>query len=731
MFLLLNLSVFLSAFLLFLIQPMIANMLMPKVGGSPNIWNACMVFFQVSLLVGYFYSYLITQKLSLKRQTYLHTFLLCLGLFFINFNFQTIYLPLDNPVLEILFLMLQRIAFPFILLSTTSPLLQRWLSLSDSPYKKVPYSLYVCSNVGSLIALLFYPLVVEHFFSFSKQGKIWHFSFLIFFLLILLTVIRLNKDMKADSQTVEKKTDVERPSYITVFCWIFFAFVPSSLMLGVTNHISVDIGGLPFLWIIPLSLYLLSFIITFSRFYTGRTKTICKFLYKIGIFAVPYLFFFKAFSSAIGDNAAHIAVHCLFYFIFCIVCHGILADKKPSAENLTFFYLCLSIGGALGGLFNTFAAPLLFNSYAEYPAVFFLSAPFVFNAFPETAKQFTKILASIFLMLFAFKAGLALQGPINIIFSEYRFLVLLTYVLIWVCAAVYFVRQKNTALILFCLLLAAAFPMPKEDLYVKRNFFGTLRVVKQEAPYVSVISLMHGTTVHGIQRITMGSYDKDPSAYYGMASPVEDFFKTFKSSPPPQVALMGLGGGALLCYPPQGSKQDIFEIDRDVIEISTKHRFFRYMETCAPKATIQEGDARIEIAKEQDEKYDILILDVFSSHFIPVHLITKEAIQTYRQKMKPDGLLLIHISARLFDIEPILSRIAEELGMIFIVRQGQQNAEKDAPRWGVMAKSADIQEIKELLAMPGWRIARHQEKTPLWTDDFHNLLSTLRKIDNF
>ncbi|MBO4520762.1 MAG: fused MFS/spermidine synthase [Alphaproteobacteria bacterium] len=689
MFAVFNLSIFTSAFLLFLIQPMVANILLPKVGGSPNIWNTCSVFFQVSLLVGYFYSYLVSQKLSLKRQIITHCALLFCALWAVNFHFQSDDISVTSPVSGTLFSLLKNIFIPFVLLSTTSPLIQRWLSLSTLKESKNPYMLYVCSNVGSLLALYAYPLVFEKKLTISAQGNLWHILFALFFATVVILGIYLNKTVK--NQPAETKTaaePMEKTNPILIFYWIFFAFVPSSLMLGVTSHLSTDIGGFPFLWILPLSLYLLSFILTFSRFYTERISTLFQILYVASALIAVYFFFSAPIKSTLKYNLQYnvflVCLHCILYFIFSIYCHGILAGKKPSPEKLTLFYLCLAIGGALGGIFNTFIAPYIFLFIWEYPFVIALSLPFVINDFPTRKKDFIKIILQIILLLvFLFFAQLIFKQKSNFVFQ-------------------------------------------------KRNFFGTVSIVQQANPSdpAILLKLYHGDTVHGRQKFSVSNdqkiYNFDPDIYYGSKAAVKDFFSVFKRSYAPDVAWLGLGAGAIICYAQPETKHNIVEIDRDIVDISTKYHYFRYVEHCAPQADIKVGDARIEIAKEKNQKYDLIAFDAFSSHFIPVHLTTKEAIETYRSKLRPDGIILFHISSRAFDMEPILTRIAEELNMAFIVRY---HSEKDFryPQWGVLSNSYNDPEIKALLAMPGWRKGEMKEDTMLWTDDFHNLLSALRR----
>lgn len=739
MFLLFNTAIFTSAFLLFLIQPMAANMLLPKVGGSPNIWNACTVFFQVSLLAGYAYSYFITTRVSFKRQLLIHCVLLFVALFFISFNFRTDTISLQTPVSGTLHSLLKNLFFPFVLLSTTSPLLQRWLSLSDLKERKNPYSLYVCSNIGSIIALYAYPLLVERVLTLSHQGGLWHLLFAFFFCTVAGIAFYLKKlpDRKEVSENQKTK---EKISPVLIFYWIFFAFIPSSLMLGVTSHLSTDIGGLPFLWILPLSLYLLSFILTFSRFYTPDTAHFFKTFYKVAVIAAVFLFFYRKTSTNAADNLMLIFIHAVLYFVFATCCHGILAAKKPSASNLTLFYLCLSIGGAMGGLFNTFAAPELFLSYMEYPFILVLSLPFVTSTCPEEKKPFLRLAACTCVLAGIFALMPVIEPSFEKMLMKTPELYFLFYALLFIAFAIFlFTENKASLIFLTALFLLLLFKQDSNVFFEKRNFFGSL-TVRQKVADISptnrafLVFLEHGDTVHGIQMIRYPSYPKmenpvyffDPDTYYGKESAAKDFFSVFSRPGAPEIAWLGLGSGATVCYPQDNARHDVFEIDRDIIEISTKHRLFRYLEHCAPDAVIKEGDARIEIAKESDEKYDLIVFDVFSSHFIPVHLTTKEAIETYRSKLKKDGILLFHISSRAFDVEPVIAKIAKELNMVFIVRYTPEHDHR-YPQWGVLANSPEAPEIKALLSMPGWRAADMPEKTPLWTDDFHNLLSTLRQ----
>lgn len=739
MFLLFNTAVFTSAFLLFLIQPMAANMLLPKVGGSPNIWNACTVFFQVSLLAGYAYSYFITTRISFKRQLLIHCILLFAALFFISFNFRSDTISLQNPVSGTLYSLLKNLFFPFVLLSTTSPLLQRWLSLSDLKERRNPYSLYVCSNIGSIIALYAYPLFFERVLTMSRQGGLWQILFGLFFCTVLGIALYLKK-IPGAAEVSGNQEEKEKISPVLIFYWIFFAFIPSSLMLGVTNHLSTDIGGVPFLWILPLSLYLLSFILTFSRFYTQAVAECFHIFYKISVIAAIYFFFYRNISTVASSNILLILLHCMLYFVFACCCHGILAQKKPSAANLTLFYLCLSIGGALGGIFNTFAAPELFLSYMEYPFILVLSLPFIISGCPEEKGPFARLIICACILAAVFALMPVIEPSFERMLTRMPKLYFLFYGLLFIAFAIFLFTENKTALVfLTALFLLLLFKNDPNLLFKKRNFFGTL-AVRQKVADISptnrgyLLFLEHGDTIHGIQMIRYPSYPKlqnpvyyfDPDTYYGPDSAAKDFFSVFSRPEAPDIAWLGLGSGATICYPQENTRHDVFEVDRDIIEISTKHRLFRYLEHCAPQAAVKEGDARIEIAKEPGGKYDLIVFDVFSSHFIPVHLTTKEAVETYRLKLKKEGVILFHISSKAFDVEPVLAKIAEELGMVFIVRNHPEH-DHGYPQWGVMANSSDVPEIKTLLSMPGWKPAAMPEKTPLWTDDFHNLFSALRR----
>lgn len=735
MFALFNLSIFISAFLLFLIQPMTANILLPKVGGSPNIWNACTVFFQISLLAGYLYSYVLSGRFSLKRQIVIHCLLLFVALFAVRFQFQTDIIDVNRPAAGVLKSLLKNIFFPFVLLSTTSPLIQRWLSLSDLKERKNPYSLYVCSNIGSLAALYIYPLAIEKIFGIKSQGVLWHFLFGCFFCTVLGIAFYLNKTTFQTDEISKNKT-IPKIDAVSVFYWILLAFIPSSLMLRVTNHLSTDIGGLPFLWILPLSLYLFSFILTFSKFYTPDAAGIFRRLYKTAVVLVIIFFFhFKILSSA-RDNLFLIFSHCLFYFIFSVYCHGLLSVRKPAPEKLTLFYLCLAVGGALGGVFNTFAAPYLFLSFMEYPFILAASLPFVLSSFSKDKKDLIKNIllsaAAVLLFVFVPNFSAAVEKKLQNL-PEIK----IGIDLLLAAAGFFFIFSKKKNLPLFfsflVLFLLLHSGRTAEAVFQKRNFFGTLAVKKIASgnPFLpSFIVLEHGDTFHGVQKVRILPekiiYSYDPDAYYGPQSAIKDFFKIFKRPSPAVIAWLGLGSGATICYAPPQTRHDIFEIDRDIVEISTKHRYFRYLEHCAPSADIKIGDARIEIGKQTNQKYDLIVIDVFSSHFIPVHLTTEEAVETYRSKLKPGGLILFHISSRAFNVEPVLAKIAAELKMVFIVRY-LPPYDRDYPQWGVLSDNPQSPEIKALLSMPGWKTVKAKQDSPLWTDDFHNLLSALRR----
>ena len=687
-------------------------------------------FFQISLLIGYFYSYLVSRKLSLKRQIILHCSLLFIALWAINFHFQAEVIDLTKPISGTLFVLAKNIFIPFVLLSTTSPLVQHWLSASNLKERKNPYMLYVCSNIGSLMALYAYPLFFEKSLTLSLQGTFWHVVFVLFFCFVVVIGTYLNRTIQEKTIKTEEKTG-EKINGILIFYWIFFAFIPSSLMLGVTSHLSTDIGGLPFLWIFPLSLYLISFIWTFSKFYNEEIAKQFQRLYKIAAVLTIFLFLNTSVSSNLTDNISLIGAEFIFYFIFAMYCHGVLSSKKPTPQNLTLFYLCLSVGGALGGIFNTFIAPNIFLSIWEYPFVIALSLPFVLSNLSEKKGEFLKILRNVLILTIIVIASIYIKVTIDRIQA-----LILFYVGLGLTIVFAFLNKKSFSLLclISIILLQLFFIKDTNVIYKKRNFFGTIMVQKQNiiSGVAIYLTLLHGDTIHGKQTVFLPNsegkeerYGYNPSTYYGNNAAVADFFNVFKRDTPPVIAWLGLGSGAIICYAQPDTKHDIIEIDQDIADVSRKYHYFRYLEHCAPQADLKIGDARIEMSKT-NQKYDLVVLDAFSSHFIPVHLVTKEAIEVYRSKLKSDGLILLHISSRAFDIEPILTKIAEDLGMTFIVRYNAQ-FDFDYPQWGVLASSDKLPEIQALLSMPGWRKGKMDKNTPVWTDDFHNLLSVLRR----
>ena len=291
-----------------------------------------------------------------------------------------------------------------------------------------------------------------------------------------------------------------------------------------------------------------------------------------------------------------------------------------------------------------------------------------------------------------------------------------------------FIQKMNFFLIgmLSCLFMVLFFKESSDIVFKKRNFLGTVVVKNIEAipPYLNSMLLIHGDTIHGRQDILNKEYVFNPNIYYGERAAVKDFFKAYKNENS-TIAWFGLGSGAIMCYARPENRHDVFEIDQDIIDVSTKYHYFRYLEHCAPDAEIKVGDARIEISKEADKKYDLIVFDVFSSHFIPVHLVTKEAVEIYLSKLKDNGVILFHISSRAFDVEPVLTKIADELGMTFIVRN--KSSADSYPQWGILSNDKDVPVVKKLLSMEGWREGKMSIDTQLWTDDFHNLLSVLRK----
>ncbi|MDQ3849590.1 MAG: fused MFS/spermidine synthase [Actinomycetota bacterium] len=718
-------TLFVSAALLFLIQPMFAKFVLPLFGSTPAVWNAAMVFFQMALLAAYLYAHEATRRLGVRRQAALHVGLLALPLLVLPIAVPRDFVPSPegSPVLELLGLLAVTVGLPFFVVASTAPLLQRWLSDTDHPAAADPYFLYRASNLGSILGLLAYPLALERTLRLADQGWLWSAGYGLLVALVLACAVVVWRSGPAHGRSAQRPAassphaDDTHPSPVRRLRWIFLAFVPSSLMLGVTTYLTTDIAPIPLFWAIPLSLYLLSFSIVFSP--GPRALSLHRWM----ILALPPLALLVAILLVVEARELLwlvLPVHLLAFFVAAMVCHGRLAGDRPAATSLTGFYLCVALGGALGGVFNAIVAPAVFDSLLEYPLVVVLACLCV----PPRAPRFgpgrlARVLdlalpiaigggAALLLMVVSYYGDVVSLGGGET--TEFEQGVALS---VAAGVALTFVRRPlRFGLAAAAIVIAGLLPTGYEEteLYQARSFFGIYRVTASADGLTH--SLTHGTTLHGEESFRSG-LALEPLTYYTRAGPVGQLMGTLRPAMTRRAAVIGLGTGTMACYARRGDRWTFYEIDPLVERIARDPRLFTFLRDCPGRYDVVLGDARLSLARAPRRRYGLIVLDAFTSDAIPIHLLTREALALYRSRLRDGGVLALHISNLYLDLEPVVGRLARDAGLVCRATQGIDSD------WAAMA-------VRERdLGAPSidarWHDCR-RDGGAAWSDDFSNLV---------
>jgi hypothetical protein len=723
-------ALFMSSTLLFLVQPMFAKMILPLLGGTPAVWNTAMLFFQAVLLGGYLYAHASIAWLGVRRQAAVHLLVVALPLLVLPISVPSGWVPPNQgQTVWLLVLLTVSLGPAFFVVSSTAPLLQSWFSTTRHRSSGDPYFLYAASNLGSMLSLLAYPLIVESRLRLADQTRIWTVGYGLFVVLIAGCAVAVWRR----TRTEDRAAATDRPAEVSVsepltlvrrLRWIALAFVPSSLMLGVTTYLTTDIASVPLLWIVPLSLYLLSFILVFSptlaRSRGPLVRVLPLFLLALGVVVLL---------KATGPTWLMIPLHLCAFFAAAVVLHGELSRDRPSTRHLTQFYLWIAVGGVLGGLFNALIAPVVFNSVVEYSVAIVLAALLMpsYSSNPAHSKKDRFDLAlPIGVGLLA--VALALGGrALGLSASEMigRIIVIgLPVVLVLSFDR----RPLRFGLGIAILLIVNAVPINTEDrvIYADRSFFSVHRVV--EEPDGRYRELIHGNTIHGRQDLD-SARRTTPLTYFHRAGPLGAVFSdVLGPADDLRVGIIGLGTGTMACYKRPGERWTFYEIDPQVERIARNARLFTFLRDCAPKANVVLGDARLKLASAPDEEYGVLVVDAFSSDSIPVHLVTREALALYRSKLSSDGVLMFHISNRYLDLRPVLANLAADAGMVAQVGEdfeGGDDLEGRTPSvWVAMAQ--DRSTLAPLSDAPMWRPLPPDPHGSLWTDDFSNVLSVFK-----
>ncbi|MCF8496209.1 MAG: fused MFS/spermidine synthase [Alphaproteobacteria bacterium] len=711
------LTLLLSAALIFAVQPMFSKMVLPLLGGTPQVWNTAMLFFQLMLLAGYAYAHGTSRFLSVNAQAVLHLVLLALFGLALPVAIPAGWIPPahEDPTFWQLSLMTLTVGGPFFILAGSAPMLQRWFTQTGHPDAHDPYFLYGASNLGSMTALLAYPTVIEPLLHLSGQSDLWTKGYFVLIGLTAVAAALIARKTPPLSPAVQTPANDEQPSWRLRGKWLLLAFIPSSLMLGVTTHITTDIASVPLLWIIPLTLYVGTFIIAFARTPLISRKDASFIFGLLGIALLAYMMLVP------HSGFELMALHLGLFFFAALTCHMELVAARPHAARLTEFYLILSLGGALGGIFNALIAPQFFIIPLEYAGILALA---LFMRYAGTQKAWrapTRTETGCILICIA-----AALAAFNIPQVIPRGLLVLP-----VLAGLTLLLDRRWLFALpaaGCLLL---FPpghnwgrfMYSDVIYQDRSFFGVLKVADFED---GQRVLMHGTTNHGTQAIDP-RYKTIPLAYYGTHSPIGEAFRALKGERQ-NIAVLGLGVGVTSCFAQPGRHFDFFEIDPQVVKIAQNPDYFTFLSDCGSPYAITLGDARLTLADKPDGMYDLILVDVYSSDNIPVHLITLEAIEMYLKKLKPDGILTFNVSNNYLDIEPVLARAAEHLDIPAYARLSDTEIIEGTKLETNMAHFVSLTRNPDhvnALLQAGWSPAEFREGVHLWTDQYSNIVSVL------
>jgi len=756
-------TMFVSAGLLFCVQPMIAKMMLPILGGSPQVWIVCMLFFQALLLAGYVWAHWITSWPKTRWQVLVQVALILIAGVFLPIRISGMVVASvpreQDPTPWLIGVLLLTVGVPFFVLSATAPLMQKWFSATGHSGGKDPYFLYGASNLGSMLALLAYPVWMEPRFSLGGQSWVWAGGYAVLALLMIVSATVVIRRSKMEDRGSQESVQIDPQSPIlnpqssilhspsSIFNpqssltwsrrlrWLVLAFVSSSMMLGVTMYLTTDIAPIPLLWVIPLAIYLLSFILVFARQSIVPHRLMVRILPVVAL-VLMFLLFAEDMKPPIW---LLIPLHLLMLFTTAMVCHGELARDRPPTEQLTEFYLWLALGGVLGGVFNAIIAPLIFRRVLEYPLAIVLATllrPRVMPSegrrrwfhkwTPKTSPTLLDWLMPLGLALLA--CGTVLIVPRLGLKSGQWSVGLMAGVPAVICY--FFVdRPLRFALGLGAILMAGFLYTGTQGktIFRERNFFGVVRVTEdRDREYIQVV---HGSTIHGRQSRDPARRH-EPLAYFHKSGPIGKAFALFNPThPTARIGVIGLGAGSLACYAQPKQQWTFYEIDPAVEHIADT--YFTFLQDCeAGRPEVILGDARLRLQEAADGYYDMIVLDAFSSDVVPVHLLTRQALRLYLSKLDPAGILCFHCSSRYLELKPVLANLARDAGLICLGREDlsvtreEKKQGKEPSQWVMMARpEADLDKLTKRSL---WEPMLGQEGARVWTDDYSNILQVFK-----
>ena len=734
--------IFASAFLLFLVEPMVGKMVLPLVGGTPAVWTTTVLFFQVVLLAGYGYSHWLAIRLVWPLQATVHAVVLLLPLFVLPIHV----IPGWNPpasgglVLYLVLLLTAMAGLPFFVVSTTSPLIQHLFSRTNHRYASDPYFLYLASNLGSALGLLSYPSLIEPHFGLRAQTQLWLAGYVAFvaFVVVCLAVVAATGQRNGDQPATERTASaIIGLTWRRRARWILLAAIPSTWMLAVTSYFTTVIRPIPLLWVIPLALYLFSFAIVFAR----RRLIPRRWLNRaFPFYALPVLGMILLGGS--GPFWGLAIVHFGAFFLAALLCHGELAEDRPSASHLTEFYWWVAVGGATGGLFTAVVAPAIFNDFFEYP-IAIIGAALLRPALAAAADRKSRIadlavpaaLAAALLLVVGVLAASGILGRLDraVVTSAASagdlVRVLVVFAIPALVGAAFTWRPVRFGLTTAVMLGMSFLPIGAQPtIFQQRDFFGVHKVVTDLNDQRHL--LIDGGVIHGVQ-LTDPQLRDVPTAYYSASGPVGDFFHAVQRVDAQwNVAAIGLGAGSIGCYAQPQQSWTFYEIDPVVVNIAQNPSLFTFLRDCTPRASIVLGDGRLTLTKAPDHSYDLIIVDAFGGDAPPVHLLTREALQLYVSKLRPGGVLMFNVSNKYIDLASVLASGASSISLAAYVRTdvdvtpAEDAASKFKSSWVLMA--ADRRDLGDITTRPGWYEMTANAEFPVWTDDFSDVLLVTR-----
>ena len=719
-------AIFLSAALLFAVQPMFTKMVLPRLGGTPAVWSVAMVFFQAVLLGGYAYAHALTKFLPGKRSVIVHVVVMCAATLFLPLAIASWWgrPPADaTAALWLLGLFAVSIGLPFFALSANGPLLQAWFARTDHPSAANPYFLYAASNIGSFLALLSYPFVLEPLSTLGQQRGGWAVLFIILIVLIGYCGWLMLRAPRDETLTVAASAEPP-PAWRDVARWVMLAAVPSALLVSVTAHISTDIAAAPFMWVIPLALYLLTFVIVFSK----RPRLPHDWMVGIEplfIVALAGLIVLEIRQYVLGLLALNVVA----FFVITMVCHGELSRSRPAAQHLTAFYMWMSAGGVIGGIFSGLIAPNVFSWVLEYPLLVVL-AILCRPGLELPTNWRTQLL---WLAAIAIVAIAAFPGVTDRYVTDQTTFYWVVGALLVVAGLVSREPLPFAAVIAVVFIIGSAYRPDTEVRETMRSFFGVHKITETSDGYFRVF--MHGTTIHGAERLLDDNGEPMTGqppliTYYHPNSPMGVTVKAVRAriGGPIKVAVVGLGTGTFACFAEPGDSFKFYEIDASVEKLARDPNRFRYIDQCAPNVPVVLGDARLTLAESPDQ-YDLIVLDAFTSDAIPIHLVTREAMAIYLSRLAPRGIVMLHISNRHMELASVVAGIAHANGLVSRHNNRAAREGEDDTRYvftsNVVINAREESDFGQLLDDKDWDELAIDPKQRIWTDDYSNIIGAI------